>query len=309
MSRHVQSLPSAVAAGVLAGLAGPAARRPAQRDLLGSGRVVQSWPTEFEKETGIKTTMTSKGSGESTGELAEREGQSASSTSGSAVPAKRICRRPSWVSTDEYASPMVAQLHPWAQKRAEQSKYRTVGIYARRARHRVQLRARHEEEGSRPRLLEGSRQARIRERRPDGESERIGHRVHGDRDAGAVLRRGRGVQVAESDVQGAAGGKRDAAERMQAIPNAPASRRKGWSDQGDGGGRAAATQPCESAASGRQRVRRHRIRQRRRRRSAGRRRRSRSSRHAKGPATRSARCRSSKERAISTMRRNSSTGR
>src|SRR4029453_7614091 len=31
--------------------------------------------------------------------------------------------------TDEYKSPMLAQLQPWAQRQAEQSKYRTVGLY------------------------------------------------------------------------------------------------------------------------------------------------------------------------------------
>jgi iron(III) transport system substrate-binding protein len=31
--------------------------------------------------------------------------------------------------TEEYKSPMVAQLQPWAQKQAEQSRYRTVGLY------------------------------------------------------------------------------------------------------------------------------------------------------------------------------------
>ena len=31
--------------------------------------------------------------------------------------------------TEEYKSPMLAQLQPWAQKQAEQAKYRTVGIY------------------------------------------------------------------------------------------------------------------------------------------------------------------------------------
>ncbi len=30
---------------------------------------------------------------------------------------------------EEYRSPLLAQLQPWAQRQAEQSKYRTVGIY------------------------------------------------------------------------------------------------------------------------------------------------------------------------------------
>jgi len=31
--------------------------------------------------------------------------------------------------SDEYRSPRLAELHPWAQRQAEQSKYRTVGLY------------------------------------------------------------------------------------------------------------------------------------------------------------------------------------
>ncbi len=58
-----------------------------------------------------------------------------------------------------------------------------------------------EEEGSRARVLEGSRETRVRERRADGESERVGYRLHGDCDAGAGVRRGRGVQAFEGHAQ------------------------------------------------------------------------------------------------------------
>ncbi len=65
------TLLSAVAAGVIAGVAGPACAQ-AQLNVICS--VQAEWcnlaGVEFEKETGIKTTMTLKGSGESMAQLA-----------------------------------------------------------------------------------------------------------------------------------------------------------------------------------------------------------------------------------------------
>ena len=84
-----------VMAGAFACVAGPAI---AQGQLNVICSVQAEWcnlaGVEFEKETGIKTTMTLKGSGESMAQLAA-ERRTRNSTSGSAAPAIRICRRPS----------------------------------------------------------------------------------------------------------------------------------------------------------------------------------------------------------------------
>ena len=50
-------------------------------------------------------------------------------------------------------------------------------------------------------MLEGPRQARIRGRSADGQSQCFRHRLHGDRHAGAGVRRGGGVQVSQGAAQ------------------------------------------------------------------------------------------------------------
>ena len=83
---------------------------------------------EFEKETGIKTTMTLKGSGESMAQLAAEKANPKLDVwfGGTGDPHLQAAELGL---TEEYKSPMIAQLQPWAQKQAEQAKYRTVGIY------------------------------------------------------------------------------------------------------------------------------------------------------------------------------------
>jgi iron(III) transport system substrate-binding protein len=84
--------------------------------------------TEFEKETGIKVAMTLKGSGESFAQIAAEKANPKLDLwfGGTGDPHLQAAEQGL---TDEYKSPMVAQLQPWAQKQAEQSKYRTVGLY------------------------------------------------------------------------------------------------------------------------------------------------------------------------------------
>ena len=103
--------------------------------------------------------------------------------------------------TEEYRSPLLAQLQPWAQKQAEQSKYRTVGLYlgVLGIGYNTELLRRRSSPVAG--VLEGSRQAGVRGRGADGEPERIGHRVYGDRDARPGVRRGRGVQVPQGAAQ------------------------------------------------------------------------------------------------------------
>jgi iron(III) transport system substrate-binding protein len=83
---------------------------------------------EFEKETGVKTTMTLKGSGESMAQLAAEKANPKLDVwfGGTGDPHLQAAEQGL---TEEYRSPLLAQLQPWAQKQAEQAKYRTVGIY------------------------------------------------------------------------------------------------------------------------------------------------------------------------------------
>jgi iron(III) transport system substrate-binding protein len=83
---------------------------------------------EFEKETGIKVAMTLKGSGESFAQIAAEKANPKLDVwfGGTGDPHLQAAEQGL---LDEYRSPMLAQLHPWAQRQAEQSKYRTVGLY------------------------------------------------------------------------------------------------------------------------------------------------------------------------------------
>ena len=83
---------------------------------------------EFEKETGIKTTMTLKGSGESMAQLAAEKANPKLDVwfGGTGDPHLQAAEQGL---TEEYRSPLLPQLQPWAQKQAEQAKYRTVGLY------------------------------------------------------------------------------------------------------------------------------------------------------------------------------------
>jgi iron(III) transport system substrate-binding protein len=84
--------------------------------------------TEFEKETGIKVSMTLKGSGEAFAQIAAEKANPKLDVwfGGTGDPHLQAAEQGL---LDEYKSPMLAQLQPWAQKQAEQSKFRTVGMY------------------------------------------------------------------------------------------------------------------------------------------------------------------------------------
>jgi len=119
----------ATAAGLIACNAGSAG---AQNQLNVICSVQADWcnlaGVEFEKETGIKTTMTLKGSGESMAQLAAEKTNPKLDVwfGGTGDPHLQAAELGL---TEEYKSPMLSQLQPWAQKQAEQAKYRTVGIY------------------------------------------------------------------------------------------------------------------------------------------------------------------------------------
>ena len=84
--------------------------------------------TEFEKETGIKVAMVLKGSGESFAQISAEKANPKLDLwfGGTGDPHLQAAELSL---TEEYRSPLLAQLQPWAQKQAEQSKYRTVGLY------------------------------------------------------------------------------------------------------------------------------------------------------------------------------------
>jgi len=84
--------------------------------------------TEFERESGIKVAMTLKGSGESFAQIAAERANPKLDVwfGGTGDPHLQAAEQGL---LDEYRSPMLGQLQPWAQRQAEQSKYRTVGMY------------------------------------------------------------------------------------------------------------------------------------------------------------------------------------
>jgi iron(III) transport system substrate-binding protein len=84
--------------------------------------------TEFQRETGIKVAITPKGSGEAIAQLGAEKANPKLDVwfGGTGDPHLQAAEQGL---TEEYKSPLLSQLQPWAQQQAEQSKYRTVGIY------------------------------------------------------------------------------------------------------------------------------------------------------------------------------------
>ncbi len=83
----------------------------------------------FEKSQGVKVNMTLKGSGEALAQiLAERANPKTDVWfGGTGDPHLQAAEQNL---TQEYRSPSLPQLHEWAQKQAQQSGYKTVGIYS-----------------------------------------------------------------------------------------------------------------------------------------------------------------------------------
>ena len=84
--------------------------------------------TEFEKTTGIKPAMTFKGSGESFAQVAAEKANPKIDIwfGGTGDPHLQAAEQDL---TMAYKSPLFDQLQPWARKQAEQSNYKTVGLY------------------------------------------------------------------------------------------------------------------------------------------------------------------------------------
>jgi len=83
--------------------------------------------TEFEKETGIKVAMTLKGSGESFAQIAAEKANPKLDVwfGGTGDPHLQAAEQGL---LDEYKSPMLGQLQPWAQRQAEQSVLRIAAL-------------------------------------------------------------------------------------------------------------------------------------------------------------------------------------
>jgi iron(III) transport system substrate-binding protein len=83
----------------------------------------------FTRETGINVLMTRKSSGETFAQIKAEEGQPRGDVwwGGTGDPHLQAAQEGL---TEEYRSPMLAELQPWALRQAETSGFRTVGIYA-----------------------------------------------------------------------------------------------------------------------------------------------------------------------------------
>jgi iron(III) transport system substrate-binding protein len=83
----------------------------------------------FERDTGIKVAMTRKSSGETYAQIKAEASNPKGDIwwGGTGDPHLQAAEEDL---TLEYKSPMLSQLQDWAVRQAEQSKYRTVGIYA-----------------------------------------------------------------------------------------------------------------------------------------------------------------------------------
>jgi iron(III) transport system substrate-binding protein len=85
--------------------------------------------TVFARSTGLKVNVVQKGSGEAFAQLAAERANPKTDVwfGGTGDPHLQAAEQDL---TLAYRSPSLAQLHPWAQKQAEQSGWRTVGIYS-----------------------------------------------------------------------------------------------------------------------------------------------------------------------------------
>ena len=83
----------------------------------------------FSRETGVNVLMTRKSSGETYAQIKAEEGQPRGDVwwGGTGDPHLQAAQEGL---TEEYRSPVLAELQPWAVSQAETSGYRTVGIYA-----------------------------------------------------------------------------------------------------------------------------------------------------------------------------------
>ena len=124
-------------AGLVAG-AGPARAQTANQPAVNNEvtiycSAVAEWCEKmrqsFEQKSGIKTLMTVKSAGETLAQL-KAEAANPRADIWWAGGGDQHLQAAELGLTQEYRSPMLAKLHPWALKQAEQAQWRTVGIYA-----------------------------------------------------------------------------------------------------------------------------------------------------------------------------------
>jgi iron(III) transport system substrate-binding protein len=118
---------------VLVAVAGPAGPAAAQGGLVVYCSVLVDWcqlaATEFERATGVKVTLSAKGSGETFAQIRAEAANPRGDLwwGGTGDPHLQAAEQGL---TEVYRSPRLPELHPWARRQAEQSGFRTVGIYA-----------------------------------------------------------------------------------------------------------------------------------------------------------------------------------
>ncbi len=120
-----------IAAALLAALSLPAAAQQTQVNIICS--VQADWcnmiQTVFAKSTGIKVNMSLKGSGEALAQLIAEKANPKTDVwfGGTGDPHLQAAEQDL---TMEYKSASLPQLHAWAQQQAQQSGWKTVGIYS-----------------------------------------------------------------------------------------------------------------------------------------------------------------------------------
>lgn len=125
---HRTILAALVAAGVAAG---GTASAQGSLNVYCSAQVewCQAVANAFQRETGIRVAMTQKGSGEVLAQIrAEAQNPRGDVWFGGTGDPHLQAAEDNL--SAEYRSPNMEQLHPWAQKQAADSRFRTVGIYA-----------------------------------------------------------------------------------------------------------------------------------------------------------------------------------
>ena len=121
-----------IAALTVATLVGPTSSAVAQGGLNVYCSVQLEWcqtlANEFTRQSGIKVSITQKGSGEIFAQIKAEAANPRADVwfGGTGDPHLQAAEEGL---TTAYRSPILAQLHPWAVRQAEQSGYRTVGIY------------------------------------------------------------------------------------------------------------------------------------------------------------------------------------
>jgi iron(III) transport system substrate-binding protein len=124
--RHIVAVMAVIAIATCAGTAG------AQGQLNIVCSVQAPWcegvANAFLKETGIKVSFTQKSAGEAMAQIAAEKANPRIDLwyTGTGDPHLQAAEMGL---TEEYRSPMLPQLYEWAQRQAEQSKFRTVGVY------------------------------------------------------------------------------------------------------------------------------------------------------------------------------------